>query len=108
MLETYRQPHRKPDIRRRYDGPLDSLRPTFYISAALGEKPADLVRDLIGEDSRFFAPMPEVEFDDGQASTDHNYNDNTNLARPIESGARGAYWDIPRELAASECARGDG
>ncbi len=80
-----------PAIRRRYEGPLDFLWPTFYISEALGQRPAALVRDLIGGDGRFFPPTDE------QTTTgDHNYNDNTLLVAAIAAGARGAYWDILR------------
>ena len=32
-----------PSLRRHYDGPVDLLRPTFYISASLGERPARLL-----------------------------------------------------------------
>jgi hypothetical protein len=32
------------------------------------------------------------------AVTDHNYNDNTELVEAIRQGARGAYWDILRQL----------
>ena len=49
-----------PNIRRKYDGPVDFFQPTFYISQALGLKPANLVRDLIAGDKRFFEPMPEI------------------------------------------------
>jgi hypothetical protein len=31
-------------------------------------------------------------------STDHNYNDNTELVEAIKKGARGAYWHILRQL----------
>jgi len=82
-------------LRRRYDGPLDLVQPTFYISPALGEQPAALVRELIAGDERFFEPA-----DEAVAATpgDHNYNDNTPLVRAIADGARGAYWDILRQL----------
>ena len=88
-----------PSIRRHYDGPVDLLRPTFYISASLGERPARLVRDLIAGDQRFFEPeggagrrrRPSVQ-------GDHNYNANQALADAIRAGARGAYWDILRRL----------
>jgi radical SAM superfamily enzyme YgiQ (UPF0313 family) len=89
-----------PAIRRRYSGPVDLLMPTFYISAALGERPARLVKDLIAGDRRFFEPQEE----DGGArgadgvSGDHNYNANEALARAIAAGRRGAYWDILRRL----------
>jgi radical SAM superfamily enzyme YgiQ (UPF0313 family) len=84
-----------PGLRRRYDGPIDLTRPTFFISPALGAQPAQLVRDLIAGDPRFFEPALEVS--DG-TSTDHNYNDNAPLVNAIAAGARGAYWDILRQL----------
>ncbi len=77
-------------LKRKYDGPIDFFKPTFYISHLLGEKPAELIADLNGSDERFFKPTPES----AQQSTDHNYNDNTELVDAIKSGARGAYWDI--------------
>ncbi|HOD81069.1 MAG: (Dimethylallyl)adenosine tRNA methylthiotransferase MiaB [Planctomycetes bacterium ADurb.Bin126] len=78
-----------PGIRRRYDGPVDLLQPTFYIAPELGEQPARLVRDLIAGDERFFPPS-----DEDLAAGDHNYNDNSTLVAAIEAGARGAYWHI--------------
>jgi len=89
-------PDKNPNIRRRYTGQVDFFQPTFYISHKLGSRPAKVVRDLIGGDQRFFAPMDEVW--DGGASTDHNYNDNTQLVEAIRRGARGAFWDILRGL----------
>ena len=80
-----------PGIRRRYDGPADLVRPTFYISPALGARPAALVKDLIAGDERFFEPAEEVA--DAHAKG-YNYNDNTPLVEAIAAGARGAYWDI--------------
>jgi radical SAM superfamily enzyme YgiQ (UPF0313 family) len=85
-----------PAFHRRYEGPIDLLKPTFYVSPALGERPAGLVRDLIGGDPRFFAP------DDGEPTpaepvdphADYNYNENRTLVEAIARGARGAYWDI--------------
>ena len=84
-----------PGLRRKYSGPLDFFQPTFYISPALGPEPARLVKDLIAGDKRFFEPMAEQP--DAEA-TDHNYNDNTELVEAIRQGARGAYWDILRQL----------
>ena len=81
-------------LRRRYDGPLDFVQPTFYISPALGERPAALVRELIAGDERFFEPVDEAA--DGAGG--HNYNDNTPLVQAIAAGARGAYWDILRQM----------
>lgn len=89
-----------PNIRRKYSGPVDFFKPTFYISAVLGERPAELVQELIGGDKRFFGPTEDTQ---GQAaennlSIDHNYSDNIQLVEAIEKGARGAYWNILREL----------
>ena len=82
-----------PGICRKYSGPVDFFQPTFYISPALGERPAALVRDLIDGDPRFFAPE-----DDTTTDTDHNYNDNTPLVEAIAAGARGAYWHILHQI----------
>ena len=88
-----------PGIRRRYAGSVDLLQPTFYISPSLGPNPARLIRDLIGDDHRFFPPVAEVGSDTGGgAAGDHNYNDNSALVAAIAAGARGAYWDILRRL----------
>ena len=86
-------PENNPNIRRKYTGPVDFFKPTFYISAALGERPAELVRRFIGGDQRFFEPVSDA----GEA-TDHNYNDNSELVEAIQNGARGAYWDILHKL----------
>lgn len=91
-------------IRRKYDGPLDLFQPTFYISRALGEHPAELVRDLIGGDLRFFEPALDAamqESRDGDAAN-YNYNENLLLEEAIAAGARGAYWDILRRLRKQE------
>jgi len=89
-----------PNIRRKYDGPVDFFQPTFYISQALGLKPAELVRDLIAGDERFFEPMPEIS-EETATSKNHNYNDNIELVEAIKNGARGAYWDILHQLRVS-------
>lgn len=88
------------NIHRKYSGPIDLLKPTFYISKALGERPAEFVRDLIAGDQRFFEPAIEVDrqvIDDGDAAN-YNYNENLVLTQAIQKGARGAYWDILRQL----------
>lgn len=85
-----------PGVVRKYQGPVDLLLPTFYISPALGEQPARLVRELIANDERFFAP--EEDRPSTSAGTDHNYNDHQGLVDAIAAGARGAYWDILRQL----------
>jgi radical SAM superfamily enzyme YgiQ (UPF0313 family) len=91
-----------PGLRRKYTGPVDFFRPTFYISPALGPEPARLVKDLIAGDQRFFEPTAEQP--DAEA-TDHNYNDNTELVEAIAAGMRGAYWDILRQLRGKHEAR---
>lgn len=80
-------------ILRKYQGPIDLAQPTFYIAPALGPRPAKLVRDAIAQDPRFFPPLDLEQTDD-----DHNYSDNHQLAQAIAAGARGAYWDILRQL----------
>lgn len=91
-------------ICRKYSGPIDLLKPTFYISEALGERPAELVRDLIGADQRFFEPAVETANPSGDAlrrggdAANYNYNENLLLEQAIRKGARGAYWDILRRL----------
>ena len=92
-----------PNILRKYEGPVDLFKPTFYIEQTLGPEPAALVRDLIAGDKRFFEPMLDAESqsDSDSPVTDHNYNDNTELANAIENGARGAYWDILHTLRSS-------
>ncbi len=85
-----------PNIHRNYCGPVDLFQPTFYISEALGQQPARLVKDFIAGDKRFFEPAePETV---KRQSKDHNYNDNVELAEAITQGQRGAYWDILRKL----------
>jgi len=68
------------------------LRPVFYLSSRLGESPAEFVRDAIGGDKRFFEPVCE------QGEENYNYSQNVVLTQAIENGARGAYWDILRNL----------
>jgi hypothetical protein len=92
-------PETNRNLRRRYEGPVDFFRPTFYISSALGERPAALVRDLVGGDRRFFEPIEEVAAAAGpEPGVDHNYNDNAPLVEAIRAGERGAYWHILRRL----------
>jgi len=68
------------------------LRPVFYVDRQLGDRPTDLVVDLIDGDERFFPP-PRTE-----AANNYNYNDNTVLETAIAAGQRGAFWDILRRL----------
>jgi len=87
-----------PNVRRHYQGPADLLWPTFYVSSALGEHPARLVRDLIAGDERFFPPEDESSAAASDSPGDHNYNQNRALIDAIAAGARGAYWHILRGL----------
>ncbi|HRY29933.1 MAG TPA: radical SAM protein [Elusimicrobiota bacterium] len=82
---------REPALRAGLRGDPESLAPAFYVSPALGADPFDLVRTLTGNDDRFLLPS-------GKDEKDYNYNDNTVLARAVEAGHRGAYWDILRRL----------
>jgi radical SAM superfamily enzyme YgiQ (UPF0313 family) len=92
-------PEANPNLRRWYEGPVDFLRPNFYIARTLGERPATLVRDLIGGDPRFFEPAEEPA--PGIAAADagsYNYSDNTPLVQAIRKGERGAYWHILQRM----------
>jgi len=94
---------RNPNVRRSYEGPLDLLRPTFYVSAALGPRPAQLIRELIAGDPRFFAPTDPTDARNGaSAGSEHNYNENERLIQAVAAGRRGAYWDILRSLRAAD------
>jgi len=99
VAEELRDPTNS-NIRRKYSGPINLLKPTFYISEALGEHPAELVRDLIAGDRRFFEPAVETPNQAAESSdaTNYNYNENLLLTQAIREGARGAYWDILRQL----------
>jgi len=56
--------------------------------------------DPIAGDQRFFEPAIEVEQEKtgGGNPTDYNYNQNLPLIQAIKEGARGAYWDILRQM----------
>lgn len=99
VAEELRDPTNS-NIRRKYSGPVNLLKPTFYISEALGEHPAELVRDLIAGDRRFFEPAVETPNQAAESSdaANYNYNENLLLTQAIREGARGAYWDILRQL----------
>jgi len=64
--------------------------PVFYLSPHLGDDVFSLIDELVDGDRRFLhlsAPSDEGSY---------NYADDDMLARLIEQGARGAYWDILR------------
>jgi radical SAM superfamily enzyme YgiQ (UPF0313 family) len=87
-------------IYRKYTGTIDFFKPTFYISDSLGKQPAQLVRDIIGGDQRFFEPVEQTEEKDSKNkdSVTYNYNENLLLTQAIQKGAKGAYWDILRQI----------
>jgi radical SAM superfamily enzyme YgiQ (UPF0313 family) len=99
IAEELRKP-KKSGIRRKYRGPINLLKPTFYISTALGEQPAEFVRDLIAGDQRFFEPALETDSKTAESddAANYNYNENLLLTKAIGEGARGAYWDILRHI----------
>ena len=82
-----------PNLHGQVEDNADLFRPVFYIDRQLGDDAPGLVRDLIGEDDRFFKPAPS------QDMVDYNYNDNTELEDAIAAGHRGAFWDILRRIA---------
>ncbi|MDD5224523.1 MAG: B12-binding domain-containing radical SAM protein [bacterium] len=72
----------------------DLLQPVFYLSDKLGKNPANLVRELVGGDRRFFIPSGD------EAEKDYNYDDNDFISRAISrEGYRGAFWEILRRKA---------
>jgi len=70
----------------------------------LFDRPAELVRELIGGDERFFEPDVESNLQTTEEGIEsgYNYNKNLPLVQAIEKGARGAYWDILRQLRKGE------
>jgi hypothetical protein len=73
------------------------LRPVYFISPDLGGDIVEYVRECVGGDTRFFLPSNE------QVESNYNYSDNTVLVRAIADGARGAYWNILRQIQQSNC-----
>jgi len=76
----------------RIEGNPDFLQPVFYLSSELGDKPADYVAGLVGDDETFFFASP------GETGQNYNYNENSALVQAIRAGYRGAFWDILRRL----------
>jgi hypothetical protein len=62
--------------------------PTFFISPGLGGETFNLVNEIIGDDDRFL--LLSIPSEKGS----YNCADDESLCQLIESGARGAYWDI--------------
>ena len=70
-------------------------RPVFYLSPTLGQDAPGLVRHLTDGDPRFLLLASPQE------AGSYNYagDDRSGLAGAIRRGARGAYWDILRQMA---------
>lgn len=83
---------RNPNVRGVIEGNPDLLKPIFYLSAKVGERPEEYLRELVGGDRRFLIG------ETGNAAENYNYNDNSALVRAIQAGYRGAFWDIMRRV----------
>lgn len=68
------------------------LRPVFYLDAEIRGKLGGVMADVLGDDPRFFIGTNEP------VDSNYNYNDNALLVEAIQKGARGAYWDILRQM----------
>jgi len=75
------------------EGNEDLLAPVFYIAPALGApaEAAGFLSDVIAGDQRFF-------FGGSGDDRDYDYDDNQPLVDAVAAGARGAYWDILRQI----------
>jgi radical SAM superfamily enzyme YgiQ (UPF0313 family) len=67
------------------------LLPVYYVDEGIGEDILEYVWSLVGEDDLFLVPNPHDALE-----RNYNYNDNSVLSQAIQSGERGAYWDILR------------
>lgn len=81
-----------PNLRGRIEGNQQMAWPVYYLEAGLGEDVIAFLRDLIAGDRRFFFGWPD------ETQADYNYDGNQVLTEAIAAGARGAYWDILRQL----------
>ena len=73
-----------PNLHGAVEGNDNLLKPVFFLSSEIGPKPLEYIRQLVGDDTRFFG-----------VNTDRfNYNANDLLVDAIANGARGAYWMI--------------
>ncbi len=70
----------------------DFFEPIFYISSRVGKDIFSFVRNLVGDDNRFFFPSGD------ESETNYNYNQNIVLINAIRNGCRGAFWDILRKV----------
>ncbi|HNT33612.1 MAG TPA: radical SAM protein, partial [bacterium] len=68
------------------------LRPVFYLEQGIRESLGSIMEDILGDDPRYFIGSNEP------VDANYNYNDNALLVQAIQEGARGAYWDILRQI----------
>jgi radical SAM superfamily enzyme YgiQ (UPF0313 family) len=73
-----------PNLHGAIEGNDNLLRPVFFLSSEIGPRPLEYIRQLVGDDPRFF----------GVNTDQFNYNANQHLVDAIANGARGAYWMI--------------
>ena len=70
----------------------DLLDPRFYFSPALGDNPTAVIREVLADDPRFLL------LDRDGHERNYNYVGDNRLCQAIAEGARGAYWDIIRQI----------
>jgi radical SAM superfamily enzyme YgiQ (UPF0313 family) len=84
---------KNPNLRGQVQDNPEFLYPIFYLSEDLGRDPEGYLKNLISDDPRFFFAKSD------DLKQNYNYNRNLPLVRAIRKGARGAYWDILRQMA---------
>jgi radical SAM superfamily enzyme YgiQ (UPF0313 family) len=67
------------------------LLPVYYVDEGVDGDILEFVWSLVGDDDLFLVANPHDAVD-----RNYNYNDNSVLSQAIQSGERGAYWDILR------------
>ncbi len=94
LIQSHGKMEENPELLGETRDNSEFMRPVFYISPELGEDFIDYVHDLVAGDRRFFLPGKAA----GESNCDYNYDGNDPLVQAIGRGARGAYWDILRQL----------
>lgn len=70
----------------------DPAEPVFFLEPKIASDVFGWLQEWVGDDPRF------LFYDPNRPRQNYNYNDNQRLVNAIESGYRGAYWDILRRL----------
>lgn len=73
-------------------GSRNFLEPVFYISDKIGKDLVGYTNSLVTGDKRFFIGASD------ESERNYNYNENLRLQKAINTGYRGAYWDILQRL----------